>query len=102
MDHSLCVSKFLWLYYKNAHIMSIDHLEAFLTDVYRTKFYKLFFHWSYQVRNVFYHLTLFIIDYRIRNDTNISDTVYIYLYSVNHKFWEGLKKKWTLLIRLEI
>ncbi len=46
--------------------MSIDHVEEFMTDIYRTKFFRLFFHWSYQVRNIFYYLILYIIGYRIK------------------------------------
>lgn len=66
-DHSLCVSKLLWLYYKNGHNMMMEHFHEFVLDIYRTKFYRLFFHWSWQIRNMFYYFTLFILNHRIKN-----------------------------------
>ena len=63
IDHSLCVAKFLWLYYKDAHLMSINHLGEICQSVFITKFYNLFFHWSWQVRNLFYYFVLYILTY---------------------------------------
>ena len=66
IDHSLCVAKFLWLYYKDAHLMSINHLGEICQSVFITKFYNLFFHWSWQVRNLFYYFVLYIIGFRLK------------------------------------
>ena len=66
-DHSLCVSKILWLYYKNGHNMIIDHLHEFVSDIYKNKFYDLFFHWSWQVRNMFYYYILFFLNHKMKN-----------------------------------
>lgn len=67
IDHSLCVAKFLWLYYKNAHLMSTSHLGEIFQSIFLSKFYSLFFHWSWQVRNIFYYFILYIIGFRIEN-----------------------------------
>lgn len=73
IDHSLCVAKFLWLYYKDAHLMSINHLGEICQSVFITKFYSLFFHWSWQVRNLFYYFVLYIIGFRIKNKIPFQD-----------------------------
>lgn len=67
IDHSLCVAKFFWLYYKNAHLMSINHLAEICQSVFISKFYLFFFHWSWQVRNIFFYFILYIIGFRIKN-----------------------------------
>lgn len=72
-DHSLCVAKILCLYYKNAHIMNIIHVHETFQDIFKTKFFKLFFHWSWQVRNIFYYLLIFIVNHRIKNKTFTSE-----------------------------
>ena len=74
-DHSLSVAKFIWLYYNNAHLMRITHLHEIISTILDTKFYFLFFHWGWQVRNVFYYFILFTFNHRIRNmDNNNSFT----------------------------
>jgi len=47
--------------------MIIDHLHDFVNDIYRNKFFVLFFHWSWQVRNMFYYFVLFFLNHRVRN-----------------------------------
>lgn len=45
----------------------MEHFHDFMDDIYKNKFYRLFFHWSWQVRNMFYYFTLFILNHRIKN-----------------------------------
>jgi hypothetical protein len=66
-DHSLTLAKVFWLYYKNSHIMNIEHIADVCDNVSGQKFYKYFFHWSWQVRNIYYYFILYTIDYRLRN-----------------------------------
>jgi len=66
-DHSLSVAKLLWFYYKNFHIMSFEHVAEVFLRMFETKFFNMFLHWSWQVRNVFYFIILFIIDFRVRS-----------------------------------
>lgn len=70
-DHSLSVAKFIWFYYRNAHIMSIEHLADVFSSLYDYRFYSLFFHWSWQVRNIYYYFILFVVGFRIKT-TNYS------------------------------
>jgi len=47
--------------------MSFDHVAEGFIYIFNTKFYEFFFHWSWQVRNIFYHIYLFTVNHRIRN-----------------------------------
>jgi hypothetical protein len=73
VDHSLCVSKIILLYYNCAHIMSVFHLGEILQTTFFSKFYDLFFHWSYEVRDKFYYFILFIIGHRIKDSVPFRD-----------------------------
>ena len=73
VDHSLCVSKIILLYYNCAHIMSAFHLGEFLQTILFSKFYNLFFHWSYEVRDKFYYFILYIIGHRIKDSVPFRD-----------------------------
>ena len=67
VDHSLCVSKIILFYYNCAHLMNTFHLGEILQTIFFNKFYNLFFHWSYEVRDKFYYFILYIIGYRIKD-----------------------------------
>lgn len=47
--------------------MSINHLAEICQSVFISKFYSFFFHWSWQVRNIFFYFILYIIGFRIKN-----------------------------------
>jgi len=66
-DHSLCVAKFFWFYYRNTHIMSIENVHETVLYLFDFFFFKLFFHWSWHVRNMYYHFLLFTIHFRFKN-----------------------------------
>ena len=71
-EHSLCIAKSIWLIYNNYHsfpsnfILTIlnwilveikrEICELLLND---STFFKLFLHWSWNVRTVFHHFLLF-------------------------------------------
>ena len=67
IDHSLSVAKFFWLYFKNSHIMSFEHIAEVFLKIFEVRFFNLFFHWSWQVRNIFYFIILFTVNSRLRN-----------------------------------
>ena len=73
VDHSLCVSKIILLYYNCAHLMSVFHLGEILQTIFFSKFYNLFFHWSYEVRDKFYYFVLYIIGHRIKDSIPFRD-----------------------------
>ena len=73
IDNALCIAKYLWLYYKNADKMSIIHLCEVLTDLFQNRFFALFFHWSWQVREMFYHLLLYTVSYKIKGKNYLTE-----------------------------
>ena len=73
VDHSMCVSKLILLYYNCAHLMSTFHIGEIMQNIFFSKFYNLFFHWSYEVRDKFYYFILFIIGYRLGNVVPFGD-----------------------------
>ena len=72
-DHSLCVAKFILLYYNNVHLMPMEHIGQICKSVFISKFYDLFFHWSYEVRDKFYYFILYIIGFRLRSISPFQD-----------------------------
>ena len=57
-DNSLCIAKFIWLYYKDAYLMTSNHINEVCNGILFPNFFTFFFHWSWQVRNAFYYLIL--------------------------------------------
>ena len=47
--------------------MIIEHIHEFYTGIFRRKFFHFFFHWSWQIRNMMFYLTLFIVNHKIKN-----------------------------------
>ena len=47
--------------------MSFEHVAEVFLKIFDIKFFEMFFHWSWQVRNMFYFFILFVINNRIRN-----------------------------------
>jgi hypothetical protein len=72
LDHCLAIAKFLKLYYKNSYLMNFDHVAEIFIYISQHKFFEFFFHWSWHLRNTFYHLILYIINFQIRNSEIIS------------------------------
>ena len=72
-DNSLCIAKFIWLYYKDSHLMAANHLCEIVNNVFLVDFFLLFFHWSWQVRNSFFYLILYSFGHRIKGCISSSD-----------------------------
>ena len=73
IDNALCIAKLLWFYYKHSHRMSIIHLVEVISEIFQNKFYFLFFHWSWQVREIFHHYLLYIVSYKIKNKNYLKE-----------------------------
>ena len=67
VDHSLCVSKVILFYYNYAHLIPLIHLGDICQNIFGKKFYELFFHWSFEVRDKFFYLILFIMGFKLKN-----------------------------------
>ena len=72
LDHCLAIAKFLKLYYNNTSLMNFDHVAEIYIYIHQNKFFDFFFHWSWQIRNVFYHIILYKINFQIRSYDFIS------------------------------
>ena len=67
IDHSLCVSKVILFYYNYAHLIPTVHLGDICQNIFGKRFYDLFFHWSFEVRDKFFYLILFIMGFKLKN-----------------------------------
>ena len=66
-DNSLAIAKYIWFYYKNVSVLSIKHVNKVITRIIIPNFFILFFHWSFQIREIFYHFLIYIINFKIKN-----------------------------------
>ena len=65
-DNSLAIAKFIWFYYKNISILNYNHVNELINSILKTLFFKFFFHWSFQVREIFYYFIIFILGFKIK------------------------------------
>ena len=73
IDNCLAISKMLWLYYKDAHLMPSFHLMEMTKKIFEVNFYKFFFHWSWKVRKMWYTLLKYILLYRLNDKIKLCD-----------------------------
>ena len=73
VDHSLCVAKLFLLYYNCAHLMTVFHIGEFMQIILFGKFFNLFFHWSFEVRDKFFYFILYIVGYKLKNIVPFKD-----------------------------
>ena len=66
-DNSLAIAKYIWFYYKNITKLNYKHVNEVITYIIIPFFFKFFFHWSFQIRNIFYHFIIYIIKYRLKS-----------------------------------
>ena len=67
VDHSLCVSKVILFYYNYAYLIPPVHLGDICQNIFGKRFYDLFFHWSFEVRDKFFYWILFIMGFKLKN-----------------------------------
>ena len=66
-ENSLAIAKFIWFYYKNISLLSTKHVNKVITHILLPNFFILFFHWSFQIRDIFYYFLTFIINHKIKS-----------------------------------
>ena len=111
-DHSLCVSKVLLFYYNCAHLMPVSHIGELCQNIYFSKFYYYFFHWSFEIRDKFYYFILYIIGHRLKDSRpyqdiedlkfikNLKTTEYIGV-NIHKSFGDILDLKFSLIKELQ-
>ena len=67
IDHSICVSKLILFYYNCIHLMNMFHIGEIMQIIFFQKFYLLFFHWSFEVREKFYYFILYIAGHKLKD-----------------------------------
>ena len=65
-DNSLAIAKFIWFYYKNNSIINLSHMGDIIKYIISI-FFKLFFHWSFQIREIFYFFIIFILGHKLKS-----------------------------------
>ena len=109
VDHSLCVSKIILFYYKYSHLIPILYLSSVSQSFLEKKFYDLFFHWSFEVRDKFFYLILFIFDFKLKDlipfqdieDLKIKNREYVGL-NFNKRFSDILNNKMKIVKEFQL
>lgn len=83
VDHSLCVAKLFWFLFENCHLLNEEHMYGYITELIQNNFYKYFFHWSFQVRHVFFHFILYSLLHRITNSQDYKVITGINITNIN-------------------
>ena len=73
VDHSLCVAKLFLFYYNCAHLMTEFHIGEFMQIILFGKFFNLFFHWSFEVRDKYFYFILYIVGHKLKNIVPFKD-----------------------------
>ena len=68
LDHAISGSKCLWMLYKILHIFPLDSRWILVEHLFGERFYRLFFHWSWNIRQVFYHLFLYQLVFSLEDE----------------------------------
>jgi hypothetical protein len=63
IDHSVTCSKALNLVYKTLHFYPGERKIAILQDLLKKHFWRFFFHWSYNVREMLYLIIFYQIEF---------------------------------------
>ncbi len=77
IDHALSAPTSLFMLYKTLHFLPLDARNHILQEILKKYFYKLFFSWSFNIRDIFIALFLYQIEYS-----------YIQKNILNYGIWE--------------
>ena len=66
MENGQNITKMIWLYYCDAHLMDTSHVSWFIGNIVNNKFFYFAFHWSWKVRMMFYKTVMYIFKHRVR------------------------------------
>jgi hypothetical protein len=59
IDHNVTLTKTLWVLYKTMQFYPFEQRNHIINEFLRRYFYKLMFHWCYNVREMFYVLLFY-------------------------------------------
>lgn len=73
-DHSINISKALWFLYGNSDLMDPEYsYEIIKSQILDLFFNDLFFHWSWQVRQIFFHYLIYILFFKFSKIFNTNN-----------------------------
>lgn len=76
LENGQNITKMIWLYYCDAHLMDSSHVKWFIGNIVNNKIFYFAFHWSWKVRMMFYKTVMYIFKHRIKeiwDKTKIKD-----------------------------
>ena len=92
LENSLNITKMLWLYYCDAHMMELNHVQWFINNIVKNNYYSFAFHWSWKVRMMFYKTIVYIFEFRL-GINNICVDFSLNARNQNEKIGQILKEK---------
>ena len=66
-EDSISLPRLLWFYYCCSHMISTGNLKWFIVNIINKNFDKFAFHWSFNIRQVFFKLVIFIFIDRLKD-----------------------------------
>ncbi len=63
-EHAISLTRVFWHLYKILDLLPKDMKELILTELFlksALNFQKFFFHWSFNLRSIYYHLLLYVV-----------------------------------------
>lgn len=59
LDHCISISKVLSMLYRTMHFYPLENKNQIISEVLKKYFYKFFFHWSYNTREMLYLIVFY-------------------------------------------
>ena len=84
-DNSLIISKVLWLYYYDSHLMNLNHLKWFVINIINKNYEMFILHWSWKIRFIFFKILFYILGYKIKDKIDIFLDKNIFNYFIEKK-----------------
>lgn len=66
IDNMMSTPKIFWFYYHSSHLITRGHIKWFIINICNNKFKSLAYHWSMNIRFMFFKTLLFTINHRIK------------------------------------
>jgi hypothetical protein len=64
IDHSISIAKVLSLLYRTMHYYPGENKHDFIMELLKRHFYRFFFHWCYNIREMFYLILMYQIEFK--------------------------------------